>query len=333
MVGRPGGPRTIPVRPAAEVAGFRFASPVDGVDGNGTPIVAPERGYVRDAVERQRLLDYLAGGVTVLSSMRYGPDGFDRSRALAVPVGYRTDGTWVWPMAVEYYLREHEVAPEPALYRHIAANGYRVAVVAAEVAAAVTEAVGARQRDFDERRRAYVAEHGLLRGDPTRFPPELGARLRELGWYPGREVRDRVDAWLAAERPAFADEAFERDGYPPYEPHPAARRVLDEFGGLGSRDAGRGIDGGRIPFEIFPVAGDEDLGRLMFHVQELGRRLGQRLFQVGEVEQGMGALAVDERGRVFLTGTVDLFVAGGFDDALRYLLLGARFPTPPDVPV
>src|SRR5262249_55046221 len=144
----------------------------------------------------------------------------------------------------------------------------------------------------DERRRAYLTERGLLRtGDPTRFPPEVDARLQELGWYSGRDVSDRVDAWLARERPAFADAAFERDGYPPYAPHPAARRVLDEFGGLRSLSSGRGIAGARTPFEIFPVTGEDDLTGLMFHVQELGRRLGQRTFQVGEVEQGMGALA------------------------------------------
>jgi SUKH-3 immunity protein len=330
---RPGGPRFIPVRPAVEVAGFRFATPLDGVDENGRAKVAPERGYVTDPAERERLLAYLAGGATVLSGYRYGPDGFDPNRPRAVRVGYRTDGVWVWPFAVEYYLREYGVCPEPALRGHIAGLGYQAPTVPDDVVRAAADAVSRRQRDFDQRRLAYLAEHGLMPTSDSRFPPEVDTALRELGWYPGRDVRDRVDAWLEVARPDFADAAFERDGYPPYEPIPAARRVLDEFGGLRSLSAGRGIAGARTPFDIFPRTGDDDLSWMMFHVQALGRRLGQRAFQIGQVEQGMGALAVDEQGRVFLTGTIDLFVAGTFDEALRYLLLGARFPTPPGVPV
>lgn len=45
---------------------------------------------------------------------------------------------------------------------------------------------------------------------------------------------------------------------------------------------------------------------------------------VGEVEQGMGALVVDESGRVFLVGPVRLYAGANIDEALTRMLRGIR---------
>jgi hypothetical protein len=95
--------------------------------------VSPERGYVTDPAERERLLGYLTNGALVLETMRYGSDRVDPTRRFAVQVAFRTDGVWVSPVSVEYYLPHHNFGLEPDFRRHVEAQGFRVPEVPAEV--------------------------------------------------------------------------------------------------------------------------------------------------------------------------------------------------------
>jgi hypothetical protein len=45
-------------------------------------------------------------------------DVLDDDRMAAVPIGFRSDGRWVWPDTVSYYLKRHGIAPEPDLLAH-----------------------------------------------------------------------------------------------------------------------------------------------------------------------------------------------------------------------
>src|SRR5690606_2352302 len=42
-----------------------------------------------------------------------------------VPLGYRTDGVWVWPEGLAYYVQTRGVAPELALLTHIESRASR----------------------------------------------------------------------------------------------------------------------------------------------------------------------------------------------------------------
>jgi hypothetical protein len=315
----------IPVHPPTEVDGFRFAETSDGVNPDGTPSVSTERGYVDDPAERDRLLGYLEHGVTVVETMSAGPDRVDPTRQYAVPVTYRTDGVWVWPAAVEYYLRHHRIGPEPEFRRWIAGRDYRVPPVPDEVAARARAATLTRSDILQQRRRAYLDAHPELRpGDTRRFPADVNEALLALGWRRGRDVRDRVDPWLASWADELAAMPFERDGYPRYEPFPAALAVLNEFGGLVSLANGRGRTAAQTPFQIYPTGRDDDLSSFAVDVQLFGARIGQRVFQVGDVERRMGALVVDELGRVYMIGPLELYAGGNIDEALVRMLQGIR---------
>jgi hypothetical protein len=95
----------------------------DGLDDTGRPVVARER---LGPEERERVLAYLEAAPAVLASRSHGTDAFDPERTDVVPMVFRTDGSWTWPGAVAYYLREHDVPPDPELLSHI--RGRRFAV-------------------------------------------------------------------------------------------------------------------------------------------------------------------------------------------------------------
>ncbi|MFC4003897.1 ferredoxin [Prauserella oleivorans] len=109
--------------PAPGAGELRTPRVYDGLDAAGRPVVnrpalPPE--------ERERVLGYLEQAPVVLAARSYDADVFDPDRAPEVPLTFRTDGTWVWPGAVAYYLREHGVAPDPELAAHIRARGFVV---------------------------------------------------------------------------------------------------------------------------------------------------------------------------------------------------------------
>ncbi|MGW4396403.1 hypothetical protein ACWEHA_14015 [Amycolatopsis nivea] len=93
----------------------------DGLDEAGNPVVERE---ALPAEERERVLAYLDSAPVILASRSKDTDAFDPSRTDAVPLNFRTDGSWVWPGAVAYYLREHGISPDPELVGHIRAAGY-----------------------------------------------------------------------------------------------------------------------------------------------------------------------------------------------------------------
>lgn len=99
-------PGWLDARPAQ---GMRIAKPFDGTAADGRPDVP---GAERDAMVR-----YLEQAPIVLAARSYDADALDPDHARNVPLTYHTDGTWIWPGAVGYYLRVHGVGPEAALVR------------------------------------------------------------------------------------------------------------------------------------------------------------------------------------------------------------------------
>ncbi|HET6481398.1 MAG TPA: hypothetical protein VFG35_15380, partial [Actinoplanes sp.] len=76
--------------------------------------------------EHQRVLRYLSAGTVLLDTAAREPDVYDSEGGPVVPLGYRTDGRWVWSEATAYYLATYGLSPDPALLDHIRANHYQL---------------------------------------------------------------------------------------------------------------------------------------------------------------------------------------------------------------
>jgi hypothetical protein len=97
-----------------------FEGPAPGA--HGRPPVPAE--------ETEPLLAYLNGAPIVLAARGFDRDVIDPAGPANVPMTFHTDGEWVWPGAVGYYLRVHGVPPEPDLVAHIRARRFEVPPVA-----------------------------------------------------------------------------------------------------------------------------------------------------------------------------------------------------------
>nr|WP_219633045.1 TNT domain-containing protein [Haloechinothrix aidingensis] len=117
---------------------FRFARVFDGTGPSGRPLI--NRAEL-DSDEREKVLEYLNTAPVVLPGNGVDTDRLSGQSEPTVPVAFHSDGTWIWPAAVNYYLREHGVAPEPDLVAHIRANGFTVPEVTQEQRAAASSYV------------------------------------------------------------------------------------------------------------------------------------------------------------------------------------------------
>ncbi|WP_131736227.1 ferredoxin [Actinomadura roseirufa] len=102
---------------------IRNAKLFDSLTPEGTPVV--DRAPV-PAEQREALLTYLEKCPIVLAAHSYQEDMIDPSLTPRVPLTFHTDGVWVWPGASAYYLRVHDVAPDPELVEHIRAVDFLV---------------------------------------------------------------------------------------------------------------------------------------------------------------------------------------------------------------
>jgi hypothetical protein len=116
---------------------FRLARIFDGTAPNGRPSV--NRPQISDD-DRDRLLEYLDHSALALPERGHDVDRLSADGRPTVPVAFHTDGVWVWPAAVNYYLRRYGVPPDPDLVSHARGNGFRPPEVdeATRVAAAAT---------------------------------------------------------------------------------------------------------------------------------------------------------------------------------------------------
>ncbi len=120
-VGGPGGAGVEPG--SSDDSPMRTPRVFDALDDAGNPVL--DRAPL-EPTERDRVLDYLAAAPVVLAARSHDSDVLDPDRPPSVPLTFRTDGTWVWPGAVAYYLREHDVAPDPEFLAHLRARHYAV---------------------------------------------------------------------------------------------------------------------------------------------------------------------------------------------------------------
>ncbi|MEV4731957.1 glycohydrolase toxin TNT-related protein [Saccharopolyspora sp. NPDC049426] len=119
---------------------FRITNVFDDVDDEGRPVVSERRPVPADEVGALR--QYLENAPVVLASRENEEDHFDPERAQSVPGTWHTDGTWLWPGSVAYYLAQYGMPPESALVEHVRSRGFTVGDVDDETReAAVSELV------------------------------------------------------------------------------------------------------------------------------------------------------------------------------------------------
>lgn len=125
--------------PPIQVAGL-----FDAVDNTGGPGFSDTRPLL-DGDERERVLGYLDAGTLMLPTTALMGDVLDDARRPVVPMGFRTDGRWIWSDAAAYFLRHHGVAPDADLLDHVRDQRYEpvsVGAVALHRAMAALEAEG-----------------------------------------------------------------------------------------------------------------------------------------------------------------------------------------------
>lgn len=71
-----------------------------------------------------KVLVYLKAGNIVFVSMEFDEDQRDLDRKKDVPIGFRTDGEWMWSMELEYYLEKYSLPIDPRLLAHIRSNNF-----------------------------------------------------------------------------------------------------------------------------------------------------------------------------------------------------------------
>ncbi len=162
--------------------GPRVARVYDTVTPTGQPAVSPGRLRIVGSERRARLVHYLNQGRLVLRATGRMPDPLTGGPAPTVPLSFRTDGVWVWPDAVAYYLDTRGIAPELEFLCHIEEQGClppeSVADDAARQAGIVaTRPVAPRQRTVPRYHRSRAGDLFRQRGHQAR-PELLGTDLR-----------------------------------------------------------------------------------------------------------------------------------------------------------
>lgn len=104
--------------------GMRVARVFDGAAPGGRPYATrPPVG----PGEFDQILHYLESAPEVFSAPGgRKPDAFDPGAPATIPEKFYSDGQWIWPAEVAYYLRTHRIAPEPGLLERIRSQRYQV---------------------------------------------------------------------------------------------------------------------------------------------------------------------------------------------------------------
>src|SRR4051812_1371337 len=95
----------------------------------------PELERCGDPELKSRILGFLSGGGLVLRAPALREDRLDPSREEVVPLGYVSDGEWIWPLEMFYYLEQHEILPEADFIAHMRARDFSAAEPPDEVLA------------------------------------------------------------------------------------------------------------------------------------------------------------------------------------------------------
>ena len=103
--------------------GVQVAAIFDEVDLDTGPTFRADHPKL-DGDEAAKVVAYLLGGEPVLVADGLLDDVLDSTQVDCVPMGFRTDGIWVWNEASGYYAERHGLEPAPGLLAHLRSNDY-----------------------------------------------------------------------------------------------------------------------------------------------------------------------------------------------------------------
>ncbi|GAA0525666.1 TNT domain-containing protein [Saccharopolyspora thermophila] len=113
-----------PPVPEPSTAELRIANVFDDYDDQGRPVVATRPPVAAD--EAGALRQYLENAPVVLGAEENEEDQLDPERPTTVPGAWHTDGRWLWPGSVAFYLAQYGLPPEPELVQHIRDRGFQL---------------------------------------------------------------------------------------------------------------------------------------------------------------------------------------------------------------
>lgn len=121
-------------------AGPRFpvARVFDAVKPDGSPLISRPK---LDPREIPALVAYLTRAPVAVSAPGTTRDELVPSAPASVPRAFHTDGTWVWPAAVGYYLSLYRLPPQAELLEHVRSRHYALGPVQPPAVQAVASQV------------------------------------------------------------------------------------------------------------------------------------------------------------------------------------------------
>ncbi len=141
------------------------------------------------------LLAYLSNAPVAVAGRGFDADVLHPDSPQVVPAGFQTDGMWIWPAGVSYYLRKYGVPPEPELVERARAAGFSLPEVS------------------EESRIAAAANLGAPAAPP-------GTQLLEPEPEPEPVPEPAADATQFVQKPSFDEESPEEYDFEPMYPEP-----------------------------------------------------------------------------------------------------------------
>ncbi|MGZ3142254.1 glycohydrolase toxin TNT-related protein [Lentzea chajnantorensis] len=181
---------------------FRSVRVFDGAGPNGRPSV--NRPPVPEP-EVAPLLAYLSNAPVAVAGRGFDADLLAADSPPVVPAGFQTDGVWIWPAGVSYYLRKYGVPPEPELVERARGRGFALPEVSEETRLAAAANIG-----------APAAPPGTVLPPP---PPVEARPAPEQKPDPEATREPEPDATQFVEAPKFDDE-------PDFEPPQESTRFM-----------------------------------------------------------------------------------------------------------
>lgn len=184
--------------------GFPLARVFDGVQPDGSPLIKRPN---LDQQEIPALVAYLTRATVVLSAPGTTRDELVPSAPASVPRAFHTDGTWVWPAAVGYYLSLYRLPPQAELLAHIRARSYAVAPVQPQIvqaaAAQVLEILKARSQQQQQVQQQQLEQQKRAQLPPPPKPSQ--PRVASLAAFSGafNAAGNRHAAWVTEQLETF----------------------------------------------------------------------------------------------------------------------------------
>ncbi len=179
--------------------GFPLARVFDGMKADGSPLIN------RPGLDQQEipaLVAYLTRAPVVLSAPGTARDEVLPSAPASVPRAFHTDGTWVWPAAVGYYLSLYRLPPQGELLEHIRTRGYALSPVQPQVVKAAAAQVMAVLKA-----RSQQPQQSQQQPQRAQLPPPRMPTVASLAAFSAafNAAGNRHAAWVTEQLETFLD--------------------------------------------------------------------------------------------------------------------------------